>query len=267
MARASSLTLSSMLGWTGRRAIRTGTYPLDLGLFIAYALLAWFRHGHIRNRATRRVAVGHVLLTGINPLPATLIVGLTVGFTFGVLLVPLTGTLGMADLGQLVLRTLGMEVGPVLTAIVIIGRAGSAMATELANMKLHGETRALEQLGIDIRDFFIAPRIIAGAIAQVVLATYFTAIALFGGLLLASLLVTGQAASLALATIGAIDPMHFGVFICKNLLFGLLLSGAACYSAVQTKTVVDVPQRVQRAITASLLLVFVLNALLALIWL
>lgn len=259
---------STATGWTGRRTLRLGTYPLDLTVFIVESLAAWIRRGHFRNRATRRATVSHILLTGLNALPATLLTGLAMGLTLGLPLVPFSASLGEQQLGEFLMRLLGLEIGPLFTAVIMIGRAGAAMSIELANMKLHGETAALEQLGIDIRDFFIAPRLIAGAIAQLVLATYFTAIALFGGTLLAGRLVSGSGPGLVLATMDAIDPLHIMAFMAKNLLFGLIIAAAACYGAVQvTRTPFQVPQRVQRALTSALVLVFLINALAALLWL
>lgn len=267
MARAYFSSLTAITGWTGRRAIRMGTYPLDLTIFIARALHVWWQNGHAQNRATRRATIGHILSTGINPLPATLIVAFAVGFTVAIPLAPFAAAIGETEFAALLLRIIGLELGPVLTAVVVIGRAGSAMAAELANMKLHGETAALQHLGVDLRDFFIAPRLFAGCIAQLVLATYFTTVALFGGMLMGSWLAAGEAGELALATLHAVQPFHFLIFIGKNLLFGLLLAGAACYSAVRVgKNPTDVPVRIQQAITNGLVIVFLINGLLAAFW-
>lgn len=266
--RSRTFDISTAMGWTGRRTLRLGTYPLDLVVFIGDAFGAWIRRGHVRNRATRRATVSHILLTGLNALPATLLTGLAVGLTLGLPLVPFSSSLGNRQLGEFLMRLLGLEIGPLLTAVIMIGRAGAAMSIELANMKLHGETAALEQLGIDIRDFFIAPRLIAGAVAQLVLATYFTAIALFGGTLLAGRIVSGSGPELVFATIDAIEPVHLLAFVAKNLAFGVIIAAAACHGAVQvTRPPFEVPQRVQRALTAALVLIFLVNAMTALLWL
>lgn len=267
MADTPQSAFSQFTGWTGRHAIRAGTYPLDLSVFIGHALRAWWARGHFRNRATRRVAIGHILATGINPLVATLLTGLALGLTVGVPLAPLANAIGEGELAALLLRIVGLELGPVLTAVVVIGRAGSAMATELANMELHGETAALEHLGVDLRDFFIAPRIIATTIAQLVLATYLTTVALFGGLLLGVWLVSDNAGTLALATFDALRASHVLVFIGKNMLFGLLIGGAACYSALRVRHgPADIPARVQQAITHGLVLIFIINGLIGAAW-
>ncbi|HEX7047655.1 MAG TPA: ABC transporter permease [Gammaproteobacteria bacterium] len=185
MAFDATINFKSVCGWTGRRAFRLFTYPVDLLLFIAYALRDWAksRSSHFHKGTTLR----QVLQSGADPLPAILLLGLVVGFTFALPLLMFSPQLAETDLAPLLMQLIGLELGSLLTAVVLIGRTGRAMAVELANMKLHGEVRGLERLGINVNDFFTAPRLIATSAAQLVLATYFTATALFGGMLLASL--------------------------------------------------------------------------------
>lgn len=252
----------SVTGWTGRRSFRLAGYPVDLSLFIAHALRRWVARGHLRDPLNRRMTMAQVLEAGVDPLPAILIVGLLVGFSFAAPLVALMPALAESELAPLLLRVIGLELGPLLTATVLVGRAGRAMSVELANMQLHGESRGLQRLGIDLYAFFAAPRVIATAIAQLVLSTYFTTVALVGGVPLASLLYAGESGGLALATLSAVETGELAVFIVKNLVFGLVIAGAACFSAVQVRVApTEVPQRAQQAATNSLVLVFVINAL------
>lgn len=264
MAITAPARLPSIAGWTGRRSLRAGIYLLDLTVFIGYALLDWIRRGHLRNRATRRALVSQLLFTGIDALPVILLLALAIGFTFAAPFLVLSRSLGEDELASLLVRIVGLELGPLLTAIILIGRSGSAMAVDLANMKLHGEVAALEQLGINLNDFFIAPRLVGTGIAQLVLATYFTAVALFGGMLLADLLFAPGDGGLAGATARAVMPAGVLAFVVKNLLFGLVVAGAACHSALHVSaSPTEVPQRTQQAIVNSLLLVFLSNLLIA----
>lgn len=250
----------SVFGWTGRRTLRLGTYPLDLSIFIFHVLRDWTRRGHVRDHVTRHETLRHVLQAGADPLPAVLLLGLVVGFTFAAPLLMLSPQFAEDELAPLLLRIIGLELGPLITSVVLIGRTGRVMAIELANMKLHGEARGLERLGINLNDFFAAPRLIGASVAQLVLATYFIAIALFGGMLLAGSLYRGNASGLATATLAAVETGDLLIFILKNLLFGLIVAGAACYSALQVEIApTEVPQRAQQAATNSLLLVFVIN--------
>lgn len=264
MAQNVSATRRSITGWTGRRAIALGTYPLDLSLYIAYVLRCWWRRGHLRDNFMRHATLAQTLEAGANPLAAILLLGALVGFTFAMPLLLISPQFAKDELAPLLLRIIGFELGTLLTAIVLIGHSGRAMAIELSNMRLHGEARGLEHLGIDLDSFFVAPRLIATCIAQLVLATYFTATALFGGVLLAGTFAQGEAASLAFAILGAVETGDLAVFIIKNLVFGLIIAGASCFSALQVRVApTEVPQRAQQAATNSLVLVFLVNALAA----
>lgn len=260
MARNATTGFRTAFGWTGRRAFRIGTWPLDLFLYIFHTLHGWLRRGRFRNRDALR----QILQAGADPLPAILLLGLVVGFTFALPLLVFSPQLAETRLAPLLMRIIGLELGSLLTAVVLLGRTGRAMAIELANMKLHGEVRGLERLGIDVNDYFCAPRLIGTSVAQLVLATYFTATALFGGMLLASLLFRGEASGLATAILAAVETGDLGIFIAKNLVYGLIIAGAACYSALQVEVApTEVAQRAQQAATNGLLLIFVINALLA----
>ncbi len=252
----------SVFGWTGRFAFRLVIYPVDLLLFIFHVLRDWVRHGHMRDPVMRRNVVVQILQSGGDPLPAVLLLGVVVGFTFALPLVMLLPQMAESELAPLLMQVIGLELSSLLTAVVLIGRSGRAMAIELANMKLHGEARGLERLGINLNDFFTAPRLIGAAAAQLILATYFTAAALFGGMLLASFIKQGKAASLALATLSAVETGDLLIFIAKNLAFGFIIAGAACYSALRVRiAATEVPERAQEAATNALLLVFIVNGL------
>lgn len=264
MAVESPSYLNVIFGWTGRRTLRLGTYPVDLSIFIFHVLRDWIRRGHFRKVMTRHNALRQILQAGADPIPAVLLLGLASGFTIALPLVMFSPQLAETDLAPLLMQVIGLELGPLLTAVVLIGRTGRAMSIELANMKLHGEARGLERLGINLNDFFAGPRVVGTSIAQLVLATYFTAIALFGGMLLASAAYGNGPGGLAAATLAAVETDELLIFTGKNLLFGLVIGGAACFSALQVEVApTEVPQRAQQAATNSLLLVFVLNALLA----
>lgn len=260
------MRLASALGWTGRYGIRLGTYPLDLCVFIFHTFHKALDAAPFRRRVIRRFAASQLFLTCVETLPVVILAAVTVGFTFGAPLIALVPDFGRDALTPVLLHIVGIELGPLLTAVFLIRRAGAAMVVELSNMQLHGEIAALEQLGIDVQGFFIAPRLFGGALAQLVLATYFTAAAIFAGVLLAGFVVAGEVTGLAEAIAMEIEPALVLAFVLKNLLFGLVVTGTACYSAMQvTNSPADVPHRTQEAMTSSLVLVFIVNAFISLL--
>lgn len=260
-----SSRLGDIAGFTGRRAFRIALYVIELTSFIAYALRDWWRRGHLRNPATRQALVGQVIFTGIDAVAVILLIALAIGVSLTPTLLMLGRSFGSdAQLADLLVRAIGVELGPLLTAIILIGRSGSAVAVDLGSMKLRGEVEALHLLGINMNDFFVAPRLLGAALAQFVLATYFTAIALFGGVFISGVLVSSSHLTLLGGLGAAIQPLDVLVFTVKNLLFGLIVAGTACFSALKVEhSPTEVPQRTQQAIVNGQLLVFIINGVFA----
>ena len=85
------------------------------------------------------------------------------------------------SLGQLVALSLLRELGPVVTALLFAGRAGSALTAEIGLMKATEQLSSLEMMAVDPLRRVIAPRFWAGVIAMPILAILFTAIGIWGG--------------------------------------------------------------------------------------
>lgn len=86
-------------------------------------------------------------------------------------------------IGQMVALTLVRELGPVVTALLFAGRAGSALTAEIGLMKATEQLSSMEMMGVDPIKRVIAPRLWAGFISLPLLAAIFSAVGIFGGLL------------------------------------------------------------------------------------
>jgi phospholipid/cholesterol/gamma-HCH transport system permease protein len=255
-----------MIGWVGRKTIGSGIYAADLAYFIVQSLRAIRQRRKRDNVATARALTAQIIFSGVDALPIVTLLALAVGVSITVQILALGEALGTtSDVIRLLSSIVGMELGSLLTAIILIGRSGSAIAVDLGNMKLHGEVEALELLGINIMDFFVAPRVLGAAIAQLVLAVFFASIALFGGVLLSAALVSAQHLDYLAPLAQSIAPHDVLLYAAKNLLFGLIIAGTACFHALKVGTSpTEVPQQTQRAIATSQVLVFVIDGLFAL---
>jgi len=85
--------------------------------------------------------------------------------------------------GQMVALTLVRELGPVVAALLFAGRAGSALTAEIGLMKATEQLSSMEMMGVDPLKRVIAPRLWAGLISMPLLAVIFSAVGIFGGLL------------------------------------------------------------------------------------
>lgn len=267
MAETHGGRFSGTLGWTGRRSLSLGGYLLDLTVFILHALRDWFGRGRLFNRATRQALVTQVIFTGVDALPVVTLLALAVGVSITSQLLMLAQALGSErDVAGMLTGIVGVELSSLLTAIVLIGRSGSAIAVDTGYMKLHGEVEALELLGINVREFFVTPRILGAAVAQMTLAVYFAAIALFGGVFLNGLIFHLETAHQLRHLAQALQPAQVAIFIFKNLLFGVIIAGTACFHGLRVRqSPTELPQHTQRAIVTSLVLVFLVDGLLAVV--
>ncbi|WP_301098367.1 lipid asymmetry maintenance ABC transporter permease subunit MlaE [Otariodibacter sp.] len=121
---------------------------------------------------------------GVQSLLIIMLSGLFIGMVLGLQgYVVLVGFSAETSLGQLVSLSLLRELGPVVTALLFAGRAGSALTAEIGLMKATEQLSSLEMMAIDPLRRIIAPRFWAGIISMPILAIIFTAIGIWGGAL------------------------------------------------------------------------------------
>ncbi len=256
--------MGQFVGFVGRRLLVAGAVTVDLTVFFLMAVGARVRRGGLRELIGYSPLVLQLVRLGIDALPVVGILALFTGFVVIYPMVALTDVVGAQYVTDVLVDVVGMELCPLITATVLVSRSGSAIAVELANMKLHGELDSLEQLGVDINHYALAPRLLAASLSQLSLAVYFTLLALGGGVVLGGLMLSSTHYSHLSTLVGAFTPTEVLVFAVKNLLFGLLIGAAACFYGLQVQSSPnEVPRKMQSAVISSLLLVFLTDALFA----
>jgi phospholipid/cholesterol/gamma-HCH transport system permease protein len=171
-----------------------------------------------------------LLQIGVN---STLVIGLIGLFTGAVLAVQGEYTLAKfgatAYTGPAVALSLIRELGPVLTALMVIGRAGSAVTAELGIMRITEQIDALRSMAVDPIKYLMAPRLLAGIIAMPLLCGMFNVIGIFGGYLVGVGLLglsAGTFMSQITSAVGLVDV--YSGFI-KATVFGLIFGWVSCY--------------------------------------
>lgn len=126
--------------------------------------------------------IKQLYVLGVQSLLIIILSGLFIGMVLGLQgYVVLVDFSAETSLGQLVSLSLLRELGPVVTALLFAGRAGSALTAEIGLMKTTEQLSSLEMMAIDPLRRIIAPRFWAGIIAMPILAIIFTAIGIWGG--------------------------------------------------------------------------------------
>lgn len=245
----------------GRRANLLGrtlasTYRLAVG-----------RHGLTAWQASRRVLFAQVYFTGVQALLPICGAGLALsGIMMGVGYRTLAGWGAQRDFGDLMRLVVLTEFGPLLTALIVIGRSGTAITTELAGMRLDDEIDALEAHGVDPYSYLAAPRLFGVAIANLALTLFLVAASYLGCLLLAPLL-HGMAMPLFVRDLGAaILPGALRRCVVKGLLFGLTIPIVTVFHGFTVRRDVnEIPRAATRAVVGAMSAVFVLDALFAIL--
>jgi phospholipid/cholesterol/gamma-HCH transport system permease protein len=134
-----------------------------------------------------------------------------------------------AMLGAGVALSIVRELGPVLCALMVAGRAGSAITAEIGIMKITDQVPALEMMAIDPIQFIISPKIIAGIISLPILTGFFDLIGIFGGYLVGvNLLGINEGSFFGQMVSLTTWPDIYGGLI-KSVCFGALVSGISCF--------------------------------------
>ena len=134
-----------------------------------------------------------------------------------------------ALLGQMVALSLIKELGPVLTALMVTGRAGSAMTAEIGIMRTTEQIDAMEIMGINPFRYLIVPKLIAWIFVLPLLTAIFNVVGIFGGYLIGGkLLGIGEGTYFGeMANYVRIEDVLEGIY--KSLSFGVLITWVCCY--------------------------------------
>lgn len=126
-------------------------------------------------------------------------------------------------LGSAVALSLLRELGPVLTALMVIGRAGSAICAEIGIMRNSEQIDALECMAIDPYKYLLAPKFVAGIISLPLLTFIFNVVGIFGGYLVGVGLLNVNAGIFFQSMYKAVSWVDINMGIIKSLVFGLLV--------------------------------------------
>ncbi|MDD3580549.1 MAG: MlaE family lipid ABC transporter permease subunit [Desulfobacca sp.] len=162
-------------------------------------------------------------------------------------------------LGSAVALSLVRELGPVLTALMVSGRAGSAITAEIGIMRITEQLDALDTMAINPMQYVVMPKIIAGLLAVPLLTAIFNVIGIWGGYLVGVVLLGVSSGSYFSGMVQSVESLDVNGGIVKSLVFGLTIMLVACYKGYYTARGAE---GVSRATTQTV----VLSAVLVLGW-
>lgn len=163
--------------------------------------------------------------------------GMAVGFVLALQMYYALVTYGAAEsLGLVVNLSLVRELGPVVTALLFAGRAGTSLTAEIGLMKAGEQIAALELMAIDPRQRILAPRFVAGVFSMPLLAILFSAIGILGAWVVAVGLIGIDAGNFWSIQQSGVDVWRdVGNGVVKSFVFGIICSAVALYQGYETQ--------------------------------
>jgi phospholipid/cholesterol/gamma-HCH transport system permease protein len=214
------------------------------------------------------LVVAQIHAIGNRSLVIILASGMAVGFVLALQMYYALATYGAAEsLGLVVNLSLVRELGPVVTALLFAGRAGTSLTAEIGLMKAGEQIAALELMAIDPRQRVLAPRFLAGVISMPLLAILFSAIGIIGAWLVAVGLIGIDPGNFWSIQQNGVDVWRdVGNGVIKSAVFGVICTAVALYQGYETEATPEgVAYATTRTVVISSLAVlgmdFVLTAL------
>ncbi len=202
---------------------------------------------------------------GIGSIPLVLVTSLFVGAVAAVQAAyQFQDYVPMRFLGTVVGKSVILELGPVLTALVVGGRVSASIAAELGTMKVTEQIDAMEILAIDPIRYLVLPRIAAGVVMLPVLTILSDLLAILGGMVVANVALDVSVATFTegLRLFFYVEDVISGLM--KTVAFGGIITLMGCYNGFRTHGGAEgVGKATMHAVVSSCLLILITNYFLA----
>lgn len=220
----------------GARVLRAGRHLRDLTRLVGQLLLDAVRLVRHPGDGPWRDVSGHLYHIGALALPITALVG----FLIGVVLAYLTSQqLRKFGADAFIVDILGLslirELGPVLAAVLLAGRSGSAITAQIGVMRVTEELDAMRVLGISHGFRLVLPRAMALAVVMPLVAVWTTLAALTGGMLAADLALDITPRFFFSSLPAAVQLSNLVLALGKSVVFGLLIALIGCHYGLRVK--------------------------------
>jgi phospholipid/cholesterol/gamma-HCH transport system permease protein len=222
-----------------------------------YTFLGPFRGKPLRLQS----AASQAMEVGVRALPILSLITFFIG-----LILALQSAYELAKLGAMslvakaVALSMSRELGPLITAIVVIGRSGSAFAAELGTMKVSEEIDALEVMAIDPVHFLVAPKFLAMIIMLPCLTTWANFMGILGGALFGVTQADFTVGRYIQASIDSLYVRDIFSGLIKSVMFGMAITLVGCLEGLSTTGGAEqVGRSTTRAVVISILMVVIVD--------
>jgi phospholipid/cholesterol/gamma-HCH transport system permease protein len=255
--------LSRIGRWLNGRLKET-LYALGYAYTVFKAIPEFFRSRKIGSR----VLVMQILFTGVEALGLSALIALAIGGAIDVVGLSLLPSFGTSSiLPAILIAVITRELGPLMTAFIIIARSGTAIATELGNMVVDHEVEAYVSFGIDPIVHLVVPRLIGVTVALLALNVYFNIFGLLGSFLVVQVASPIRAAEYFYPLFKTLKPEDLAVGVLKSLAFGIIVALVSSYQGLKvSRATTEIPVAGIKAVGGSFALCIVTDAILSVLY-
>ena len=252
----------------GRRLLSAWDHARGLVRLVGQLLLDLLRLARHPKEGPWRDLSGHLYNIGATALPITALVGFLIGVVLAYLISQQLKQFG-AD--AFIVNILGIslirELGPVLAAILIAGRSGSAITAQIGVMRVTEELDAMRVMGIAHGYRLVMPRALALAIVMPLISVWTTLAALLGGMMAATAAMGITPSYFINSLPGAVDVANLWLATSKSVVFGLLIALVACHFGLRVKPNTEsLGQGTTASVVTSITIVILVDALFAVLF-
>jgi phospholipid/cholesterol/gamma-HCH transport system permease protein len=228
--------MTNVLAYIGRNTY--GLYRYFAGLYeITAKAVYWTFVAPFKGKSLKwGYALHQMVLVGYNALPIVFLISFFVG-----LILALQGAHELVRLGgggytmSLVAVAMTREIGPLMTAIIVAGRSGSAFAAEIGTMKVTEELDAYEAMGLSSVRFLVVPKYLAMLVIMPCLTMLSDLAGILGGALFSMLQLGQSLALVSHTTIESLEMQDIWTGLIKSLVFGAVITKVGCLEGLTVR--------------------------------
>lgn len=216
-----------------------------------------------KRREFLRVLLTQIYFTFVDAIPLLALLGSVTGLALAFQArIGLSFIGGNDSLGQIIVYVLFREAAPLISSIILITRSVTAVASELATMKVGREIEALTVMGINISEYLLAPRLLAGNISLFLMTITFTYFSMIGAWIGANFTSYFPVTAFISSIMNSMAATDFLFFFLKTNLIGYAVMKIACLRGLSLSSgAFEVPIVTNRAVVDCLFAAFFLQGM------
>ncbi|RJQ84949.1 MAG: ABC transporter permease [Desulfobacteraceae bacterium] len=256
--------MERVTGYIGRKTIDAFTHLLNLFALIYRMLAQLYRRPPAGRVLIRRIIIQQLYFTAVQALPVLIPIALLVG---SMVIFQFAKFSGQYDFSRVSVLLIVREIGPIITALLVILRSATAVTIEVSYMRVLNELEALEMAGLDTIRLVCVPRLVGITAAMLGLFVVFDLVSILGGYALIWAFTDLPMSNFLYQIAKAVTPADIGVGMIKAILFGNAITVTCLYRGLEMKRQIpDVPVATSRSAVESFLYCLVINVFISVLF-